>query len=422
LYNEVDGWNKRYFRKIFGDIYPFSLNREKIYLFQKLLIKNILKTEKKVKQFKSEYKQERRILLNELTQCQKGSKKRWEFNKRLDKIDLKFKTLIERYDERLFLLRLCGDTIVWNMLDRIWIRNAYQHTAKNYLYLNSGLDAELEAFHSVYYSSDTAIPIFNDLTNLLHFGDITIVEPGRPNKVIEVKSSTSENGFIITNRIKKQLDKLIRFSSYLKNKYEIINIENLSDEHQITREIIEIECEDKNNWILFNKLLENVSEDPFSYEIVDNCLIYLAVNLRKTTISKVLPNIISKIPFGPQPTYIGCITRSYEEFHIYQPITTFDIDLNSIYEVIFYEKTFFCVILINELISILEKRGWKCEINHKKGIFSIYKDKSNPIQLLFYQFNRIVYEFITIETFINYLNAIERQLSNQDSKDNIIRN
>ncbi|WP_291143662.1 hypothetical protein [Flavobacterium sp. UBA7680] len=169
-------------------------------LVQLDVIKKIISLENRIRDKKSEK--------NDLNILRKNPSQKLTKEESI-KIKAKIKSLENKLEEIRFLIevyRSIGDAVAFTFINKLDIKPQNFKKSAGFISEKIGLKKEIEVFKKNY--SEGRIAIFNDITSVLKYCDLTVVYPGGFN-LIEVKSSKFENSRI--HRQKENADKIVKY-------------------------------------------------------------------------------------------------------------------------------------------------------------------------------------------------------------------
>ena len=314
---------------------------------------------------------------------------------------------IKEAKERRSLLKLLGTTIAWILLefDRPYIRTFATGHDPGFIYGKKGLKLELLALKSAFeYENHAAI--LHDITNCLRIGDLSIIGP--------------QGILTLELKLRKEKRKMDRRERRQKRKAEIIRefydkgiSTKIISGWKIVRHLSK--KRDKHNWSEICAVIEEAIKNGYGIRIVDKCLIYFAFK------NEILGDVLSRyIKLFRDPYFMfGCLDRHIVGLPSIMPFTCFEIPFQH-KEKLFFKEVNLCVILdINSLSRILEENGFHCKIlkNSDKGvleIFDIGKRKSEPIIIGYGLINRLLYECLSVKTFVDYAKEVSEKFMKEE--------
>jgi hypothetical protein len=125
------------------------------------------------------------------------------------KIKTKIKSLEEKLEKIRFVIdayRSIGDAVAFTFISKLDIKPQNFKKSAGFISEKDGLKKEIESFEKIY--DEGMIAVFNDITSVLKYCDLTVVYPGGFS-LIEVKSSEFENSRI--RRQKENADKIVKY-------------------------------------------------------------------------------------------------------------------------------------------------------------------------------------------------------------------
>lgn len=117
---------------------------------------------------------------------------------------------IEQYHSLLSVIKSFGDAIAFTFIDRFDLKATTFKEGAGFLINKKGSQLERKCFRAAYQMG--AIAILNDLTNVLKYGDLTLVSEFRPAGYMEIKSGKYRNQR--EERQRESMHKLIDFLNH----------------------------------------------------------------------------------------------------------------------------------------------------------------------------------------------------------------
>jgi hypothetical protein len=117
---------------------------------------------------------------------------------------------IEQYHSLLSIFKSFGDAMAFTFIDRFDLKASTFKEGAGFMIHKKGNRLERKCFRAAYQMG--VIAIFNDLTNVLKYGDLTLVSEFRPAWYIEIKSAKHQNKR--EDRQREGMYKLVEFLNH----------------------------------------------------------------------------------------------------------------------------------------------------------------------------------------------------------------
>jgi len=310
--------------------------------------------------------------------------------------------------ERRKLLKVLGTTIAWILLefDRPRIRGLADGHDSGFISGKKGLELELLALRTGFEFKDSAA-ILHDLTNCLRLGDLSITGP-KGLLTLELKLKKRKKRNVREIRQKRRLEVIDEF--YRKGISTRI-IPNVTSIQRSSRE------HDKHNWNELSSAIATADKDGFGIRVVEKCLIYCAIK-NKGLIDEALSRAVHLYKLKDARIMSGCLDRHIDvPIPTIMPFTCFDISPQYKHELLF-RTTNFCVLIdLNSLCRIMQENGFRCWIleNSEREryfgnpILEVFNEKgaNEPSYTTFGLVSRLLYECLSVETFVDYHKAFD---------------
>ncbi|MCB9294476.1 MAG: hypothetical protein H6559_15335 [Lewinellaceae bacterium] len=369
------------------DLDPFD-NTHEYAEIQELLIEKISHVEKKIRENKK--------LIQDLRKELKTKREIPLSKKQSKNIKLRIQNArgrIDGYKDLHYYFRQFGDSLAFLLINKWDIKPLAIKETPGFISLKEGVRNERKAFRHAY--SVGLIAIYNDITTAVKYGDLTIIKKGSPPLFVEMKSSELQN-----KRGKRQEENLHKLTSYLNTdstdglfgrEIETKRIEyNYCDysTKEVNLAIIKYrktgfyrgELEDGINLIILDADDLNKKNAPVPGLFQSAQSLIIPLNLRKK----------DNLGYFPYPLIFN---RSEDliEFYLDWMILLIDIDIGVIKRKL--EGFGYEVQLIED------DEDWILKVNNPKA-------KDDQLEFLLighYLWNRMVYEFMTLKSFIKVI-------------------
>ena len=309
---------------------------------------------------------------------------------------------IEEAKEYRRLLKLLGTTIAWILLEynRPYIRHMASGHDSGYLHGKQGLMLERIALKASF-KNDRA-GILHDITNCLLIGDLSVIDSYgvRFHELKLVKKGRKKDRREI--RQERKAKEIWEF-------YDKGTSTTIRPGWTYARHIAE--TPDKHNFEEVSAVISESLEKGFGFRVVEECLVYYAS--RGKTVRHQLFDFMEshfgkpEILFGCHDRHIAGLPKGFCTF----PFTCFDIP-TTYKRMLLFGEIVFCVFLdVTSLQNLLLKEGFECEIvrTKKTGVFEIanlHNGKFGPCVVGRSVIDRLLYECLSVETFVNYLEIV----------------
>ena len=306
---------------------------------------------------------------------------------------------IEEAKEYRRLLKLLGTTIAWILLEynRSYIRRMSEGHDPGFIFGKKGLILETLALKAAFKNERAAV--LHDLTNCLRIDDISVVDPdGITPYELKLKKKGTKKDRREMRQDRKRKTILENFTKGIKTK--TIQISRIPDKH---------------NFTAVSEVIGESIDDGVGIRLVEDCLVYCA-SKRDPVKEEMFPSIdrFLKSSFRDPLLHLGCHDRhicGLPKGFVAFPFTCFDIPISYKEKLLLGEVTF-CVLLdIHSLRRVLQDKGFPCEIKDSEwGILQIsrsFDGDRQTLQVGMGLIDRLLYECLSIETFINYLRELE---------------
>ena len=301
---------------------------------------------------------------------------------------------IEQYHLLLSLFKSFGDAIAFTFIDRFDLKATTFKEDSGFLIHKKGTRLERKCFRAAYQIG--VIAIFNDLTNVLKYGDLTLVSEIRPACYLEIKSGKHRNKR--EDRQREVMNKLVEFLNNDKPT-DILRPEMISHRMAIIKPL-----EDRLEQL--NRLLNTSTTGPVTAEEVENGLVYIVTNgqvpdaligetFGRFPLRKPIPFFFNQFKynrFGYYPACLAiCDTARYIEY-LAGRLQIFVLWDTGIWEDSLATKSF-------KLSDKTEGEFMAFRIDGR------FKGEVVAIEIGHYMINRILFEFLSPDWYIN--NIIE---------------
>lgn len=314
---------------------------------------------------------------------------------------------IEETKQRRKLLKLLGTTIAWMMLefDRSYIRNFARGHAPGFIIGKKGFELELLALKTAFEFRNSAA-VLHDITNCLLIGDLSVVSP-KGILTLELKLKKEKKKADRRERRQKRKAKIIRefYDKGISTKI----IPGLKSIRHIS------EKRDKHNWNELSTVIAEAFKNGYGISIVEKCCIYCAFK-NDGPIDKV----ISYVELFKDPCFMfGCHDRHIDPgLPSMMPFTCFEIPFSYKEKLLFREINFCIMIDVNSLRRIIQENGYNCRITKSSDglileVSSITREKEY-VQISEGLIGRLLYECLSVETFINYIKEVLEKLTKSE--------
>lgn len=345
---------------------------------QEQLIDRIRETERRIRYIKEE-----NGLLN--------SKIR---NERLPKeITTQLKELIEynkykkdRYDNLLLIYRDIGDAIAFIYLQK-WDIKPLVLAKENSGFIShkKGLRLELKAFRQC--KKNGILCIFNDITNSLRHGDLTIPANGKPH-LIELKSGRSSKN---NDRAKRQHERAQNILNYLREDVGKNVYPEQGEGLMYRRDMLNTE---KHYQRKFQNILSKALKNKTNIITKIEDGLYYSISVKKEG----LEEEFKKLPKTMSPIVIS-VNEFKHHKQGYFPFPLLINDPEALYK--FYRGEYLITVYIdaNVIISELAKEGFDVEFLSEEGYYLKLNDSVKDIQVKISRhfFGRIGGEFLSLK-------------------------
>jgi hypothetical protein len=305
------------------------------------------------------------------------------------------------YFSLLSVYRDIGDGIAFIYINKWDIKPmALDKEHAGFISKKKGLRFELKAFRML--KSNSIIAIFNDITNSLRHGDLTIPNSGSP-IIFELKSGASSAN---SSRAQRQITKAQNVLDYLKTDVgvDIYKMQNgipmyrfgtVEKERFYGRELTE--------------MMQSALRDKKSFIREVEKGLYYSVVFNESDID----SVFSKLPKSIKPILMSVNDRKGRNLGCY-PFTLSISDPHTLYE--FYSGSFVSFIIVDAIeidrqmsrkkfsVSYLDDNEYFLELTHI--------DTGSIIKLSNHFFGRLVTDFLSLKWFLTHavsnLNEIER--------------
>lgn len=311
---------------------------------------------------------------------------------KLRKETLKDLQRIEETLERRKLLKLLGTTIAWILLefDRPYIRQLGNGHNAGFISGKKGLKLEILALKAAFELENCA-GVLHDITNCLRIGDLSVIKP-KGILTLELK---------LTKR--KKMDRRERRQ---KRKGEIVREfydKGISTKiiPGMTARARTIGRHDKHNWKEISAVIKEGVETGYGISLVEECMIYTAFQ-NEIPIDEL--SRLAKLFKDPQ-FMLGCQDRHIDGIPSIMPFTCFELPLSYKEKLLFREMNF-CVLLdVNSLRRIIEETGFHCKVLEGSypwllEVSDVAKGKTGPQLISYGLVNRLLYECLSVKTFL----------------------
>lgn len=309
---------------------------------------------------------------------------------------------IEEAKERRKLLKFLGTTIAWILLEfnRPYIRNFAKGSDPGFISGKKGLKLEHLALKSAFELKNHAA-ILHDITSCLRIGDLSVIGP-KGVLTLELKLIKRKRKLDRRERRQKRKGGIIR--EFYEKGISTKMIPGWKSVRHIS------ERRDKHNWNEISAVIGEATRNNHGIRIVEECLIYIAFR------DKIPNELFSRyIKLFKDPYFmIGCHDRHIVGLPPIMPFTCFEIPLSCKEKLLFKEVNFCVMIDANSLSGIMEKNGFHCRVLKDSGmgileISNIAKGKFGPLTIGYGLIDRLLYECLSIKTFVNYVETMSEK-------------
>lgn len=310
--------------------------------------------------------------------------------------------------ERRKLLRVLGTTIAWILLefDRPYIRCLTHGHYSGFISGKKGLKLELLALRTGFKFKNSAA-VLHDLTNCLLLGDLSITGPnGKLTLELKLKKRKKRN--VREIRQKKRLEVVEEF--YRKGISTKI-VPNVAAIQRSSKK------RDKHNFNELSSAIAAAEENGFGVQVVEKCLIYCAIK-NKERLDEAISHMCDLYNLKDARIMLGCLDRHIDvPIPSIMPFTCFDIPARYKHDLLF-RTTNFCVLLdLSSLCRIMVENGFRCRIlenseserSFNNAILEISNEKgaNKPSYISSELISRLLYECLSVETFIDYQKTMD---------------
>jgi hypothetical protein len=170
---------------------------------------------------------------------------------------------IEQYHALLSVIKSFGDAMAFTFIDRFELKATTFREGAGFLINKKGNRLERKCFRAAYRMG--AIAILNDLTNVLKYGDLTLVSAYRPAAYIEIKSGKRRNQR--EERQRESMQKLVDFLNH-DTPTDILRPGMISHRMALAKPL-------EDHIGRLNQLLDRAIAAPVSAEEVEQGLVYI---------------------------------------------------------------------------------------------------------------------------------------------------
>jgi hypothetical protein len=170
---------------------------------------------------------------------------------------------IEQYHSLLSVIKSFGDAMAFTFIDRFELKATTFKEGPGFLINKKGSRLERKCFRAAYQMG--AIAILNDLTNVLKYGDLTLVSDSRPAGFMEIKSGKHRNQR--EERQRERMYKLVDFLNY-DTPTDILRPGLISHRMAIAKPL-------EDHIDRLNQLIARAAAAPVTVEEVEQGLIYI---------------------------------------------------------------------------------------------------------------------------------------------------
>jgi hypothetical protein len=247
----------------------------------------------------------------------------------------------------------------------------------------SGFSLEKKAFKLIFKMNKIAI--LNDLTSCILHSDITIVEKDKPAIFIECKK-----GKRTSRRLQNQINSI----------NDVLKFQNEGKREFEGKEVLGVHFNniELNHTDLLKNLINKGIEEGYSSYTPENGLYYFVIK----NVSNV-NRLQSALDSLQEPSLIFLSHNTFIAGYTPMPLLIKDPDLSYKY----YSEEFVLLVCVDEYIvkSKYGSKGYKVELlkNDEKHRYKIFHSNEEDTFILIsnYLFFRVIYEFISLDWFIN---------------------
>lgn len=307
-----------------------------------------------------------------------------------------------------------GDSLAWILLDREFIRGSIDSKKGGNVTFRSGFEAEVEVLKLMEKKKD-ALAVLCDLTHCLGISDVISI--GRDGiSLNEVKYSSYQYNDSFVNedeRIEKQVQKmdwLRKYSSVIEG--EIPIPKNVAENYEKHNKIlhtkrIATDLEDRHYFKELDEVILRAKKErsKYAYIVLDNLGLleaYYMKDYKKLYRSNAF--LTTGLVQKDDVLIFGYLNRHIFDFPDILPIPLFDISKSSRYELLLENVFVFVTYPIKKILQLFSSKGIKA--TWEKGVLSLSKKGAeHNVQVMPYQIERMLYELLTPESFVNIMSV-----------------
>jgi len=299
---------------------------------------------------------------------------------------------IDEYKNVLFIFKSVGDALAYIFISKWDIKPMVYKQEPGFISKKKGTRLERSIFRDLF--KNGYICIFNDLTNSLRYGDITVVFP-EYFKMIEVKSGKRRY-----KRDYRQIERLQRLNSYLIND----QVEDLYKPGQLIRRI-SLNKKEKNYIGLLNESIESAKRTGYTVINPEQGLTYIVEFINNYQNSKVV-QVSSQI----DSPIVYLLNMDAYKSQGYLPTTLLIHDPLSLFK--YYSGNLFISIIVDKKMvsKLFQRKGYTISFLDDAGCFFEIKNNKPKhdsgfefLRVSQHFFSRIAFECLSLTWFIDHI-------------------
>lgn len=362
---------------LFKDVNNLRANRDNVelcYTIQESVIRLIRRIESRIRAIKG-----KECILKDIISNGRLAKEESKIKKeQLKNIDFKK----EAYHKLLLVIKDIGDAIAFIYLNKWDIKPlGVGKESPGFISRKKGFRKELKMFRLI--KQQQQICIFNDITNSLRYGDLTLPVEGMP-YIIEVKTKKSRN-----ERVDRQLERANRVTSYLFND-ETKGLYPGTEEHIMVR--VAAHKKEVNHQLKLTALLtEALKENKNILSEVEPGLFYSIV------VNEALDDELNKLP--KKEVTVAFVNQLKDIKQAYFPFTLSISDPYALFKFYQGECAIAIFLDIEYFTRAIRKKGYSVSFcdDPNYRLHLRHTDTSVEVKISHHFFNRLFAEFLSLK-------------------------